>query len=408
VARLAQITRATVLPIFVQGSNSAAFHVAGAIHPGLRTASLAREFLNKRGRPIDIRIGRPVSAETLRSFPDSTDAINYLRCRTYLLENVPDSRSDTFRPPKRAVAAQNSPNEWAAELARLGPDRKLCESGELAAYVGSQRELPAVVREIGRLREIAFRRVGEGAGRVVDLDRFDSYYDHLTLWNRETQEIVGAYRLAPSAEVIAKRGIGGLYTSTLFRYGEQLMRRIGPAVELGRSFIRPEYQKQYAPLLLLWKGIACYVARRPQCATLFGAVSISNDYHPVSKHLLVKFLEAYRAETLMPMVTPRRAYRPDERLFRRTGLVRRVPEELGELSALIADLEHDGKGVPILIKQYLKTGGRLLGVNVDRNFSNAIDALIMVDLRTAPAALLERYMGKIPAAEFHAYHAAKG
>lgn len=408
VARLAQIARAPVLPIFVKGSNGAAFQFAGAIHPGLRTASLPREFLNKRGRLIDIRIGRTVSSDTLRAFTDTTDAVEYLRCRTYLLENLPDKTGDTFRPPKRAVVAEDSGNQLATEIARLGPARKLCESGELAAYVGSERELPAVVREIGRLREITFRRAGEGSGRAIDLDRFDRYYDHLTLWNRKTQEVVGAYRLAPSVDVIAQRGIGGLYTSTLFRYGKQLMDRIGPAVELGRSFIRPEYQKQYAPLLLLWKGIACYVARRPECATLFGAVSISDDYHPLSKHLLLKFLEAYRAEALAAMVAPRRAYRPDERFLRRTGLVRRVPEALDGLSALIADLERDGKGVPILIKQYLKCGGRLLGFNVDRNFSNAIDALIMVDLRTAPAALLERYMGKIGAAEFRAYHAGKG
>jgi hypothetical protein len=122
----------------------------------------------------------------------------------------------------------------------------------------------------------------------------------------------------------------------------------------------------------------------------------------------VKFLEAHRAAALASMVTPRCAYRPDERLFRRTGLVRRVPEELDELPALIADLERDGKGVPILIKQYLKTGGRLLGFNVDRNFSNAIDALITVDLRTAPAPILERYMGKAKAAGFRAWHAARG
>jgi putative hemolysin len=408
VARLAQIARAAVLPIFVKGSNSAAFQFAGAIRPGLRTANLPREFLNKRGRLIDIRIGRPVSAETLRLFPDAADAVEYLRCRTYLLENLQEVKSDTFRPPKRAVAAEKSRSQWAAEIARLGPESKLCGSGELAAYVGSERELPAVVREIGRLREIAFRRAGEGSGRDIDLDRFDRYYDHLTLWNRETQEIVDAYRLAPSADVIAQRGVGGLYTSTLFRYGKQLMDRIGPAVELGRSFIRPEYQKQYAPLLLLWKGIACYVARRPECATLFGAVSISDDYHPVSKHLLLKFLEAYRAEALAAMVAPRRTYRPDERFLRRTGLVRRVPAALDELSTLIADLERDGKGVPILIKQYLKCGGRLVGFNVDLKFSNAMDALIMVNLRTAPAVLLERYMGKIGAAEFRAYHAAKG
>jgi putative hemolysin len=325
-----------------------------------------------------------------------------------LLESARPS-TDTVRSPKRsiAIAAATPQADLTREIASLPADRLLSESGDLTVYAVTQSECPAVVREIGRLREIAFRGVGEGAGRELDLDRFDGYYDHLALWNRETGEIAGAYRLARTPGVLATRGLGGLYTSTLFRYSKTLLDRIGPAVELGRSFIRREYQKQYAPLLLLWKAIAAYVARQPECATLFGAVSISNEYHPVSRHLLVKFLEAHRAEALARMVSPRCAYRPDERLFRRTGTLRRVPEDLDDLSALIADLERDGKGVPILIRQYLKTGGRLLGFNVDRYFSNALDALIMVDLRTAPVPLLDRYMGKTRAAEFRAWHAAR-
>lgn len=409
-ARLAQLAGAAAVPVFFGGANSPAFHVAGAIHPALRTASLPRELLNKRGRTIPVRIGAPVSAETLRRFGDATEAVEYLRCRTYLLETVSHHWGDSLRPARRVARLANEVPRavLAREIASLPPERMLCESSELAVFAGSMTEFPAVVREIGRLREIAFRRAREGTGRAADLDRFDEYYDHLALWNRETQEIAGAYRLAPTDAVHQHRGLGGLYTHTLFHYSKDLLQRIGPSVELGRSFIRPEYQKQYAPLLLLWKAIACYVARRPECATLFGAVSISNDYHPVSRHLLVKFLEAHRAEALARMITPRHAYRPDERLFRRTGIVRNVPEDLDRLSDLIAELECDGKGAPILIKQYLKTGGRLLGFNVDHHFSNALDALIMVDLRTAPAALLDRYMGKTRAAEFRAWHAARG
>jgi putative hemolysin len=409
-ARLAQMAGAPAVPIFFRGGNSAAFHFAGAIHPMLRTAILPRELLNKRGQTIEVRIGRPVSADTLRRFDDAADATEYLRCRTYLLESEAEPRADTerLRKPPAPLAAAAPQAEIAGQIARLPPQRLLCESGGLAVFVARQEEFPAVVREIGRLREIAFRRVGEGTGRDADLDRFDRYYDHLALWDRETARIVGAYRLAPAPDVLASHGLNGLYTSTLFRYSKKLLERIGPAVELGRSFIRPEYQKQYAPLLLLWKAIACYAARRPECATLFGAVSVSNEYHPVSRHLIVKFLEAHRAEGLARMVTPRSAYHPDERLLRRGGVPRRVPEGLDDLGTLIAELERDGKGVPILIKQYLKTGGRVLGFNVDRHFSNALDALIMVDLRTAPVPLLDRYMGKTRAAEFRAWHAARG
>jgi putative hemolysin len=399
---------AAAVPIFFRGGNSAAFHFAGAIHPLLRTASLPREFLNKRGRTIALRIGRAIGAETLRGFADEAEAADYLRCRTYLLETESEA-GDWPRIAKREtpVTQAVSQAELEREIASLAAERLLCESGDLAVFLASRGEFPAVVREIGRLREIAFRRAGEGTGRKTDLDRFDSYYDHLALWNRETKEIVGAYRLAAAPDVVASRGLGGLYTSTLFRYSRELLERIGPAVELGRSFIRPEYQKQYAPLLLLWKAIACYVARRPECATLFGAVSIRNEYHPVSRHLLVRFLEAHRAEALSKLVTPRRAYHPNERLLRRVGSLRRVPADLEQLNSLIADLECDGKGAPILIKQYLKTGGRLLGFNVDRQFSHTLDGLIMVDLRTAPAPLLDRYMGKTKAALFRAWHAAR-
>ena len=145
------------------------------------------------------------------------------------------------------------------------------------------------------------------------------------------------------------------------------------------------------------------MASRPDCATLFGGVSISNDYTRISRHLLVKFLEAHRSEELAGMVAPRCPYRPTADIFRRAPLPA-VPRDLDGLSSLVADLEADGKGVPILIKHYLKTGGRLLGLNVDRRFNNALDALIMVDLRLAPDAIQERLFGKSGAAEFRALH----
>ena len=184
-----------------------------------------------------------------------------------------------------------------------------------------------------------------------------------------------------------------------------MARRVASPLELGRSFVRLEYQKQDAPLLLLWKGNGRYVGSRPECATLFGGVSIGNDYYPVSRRLMVQFLEGRRKEDLAGMVVPRRAYRPAGRLFRLTGAIPRVPAGLDELSAPIADLEGDGKGVPIPIKQYLKTGGKLLGFNVGRGFSNALDALILVDLRNLPPAPLERYLDKPGAGAFSAWHA---
>jgi putative hemolysin len=411
-AWMAQRAGAAVVPIFFAGANSMAFQVAGAVHPSLRTASLPRELLNKRGHPVEVRIGRPVAPATLQSFRTPREAIEYLRCRTYVLEDAGHA-ADAHRfhpalmfPWKAPIAAAPPASQVAHEIEGLPPARRLAEAGELAAFIGAAHEFPTAMREIGRLREIAFRGAGEGTGRSIDLDRFDAHYLHLVLWNCEARQVVGAYRLGPTPDILPRHGVRGLYTSTLFRFSPDLFDRIGPAIELGRSFIRPEYQKQYAPLLLLWKGIARYAATRPECATLFGGVSISNDYHPVSRHLMVKFLETRRAADLAPLVSPRRPYRPAEHVFRRTGVVTRVPDDMEELSGLIAGMESDGKGVPILVKQYLKTGGRLLAFNVDRGFSGTLDALIMVDLRTAPAPMLERFLGKPGAAAFAAWHAA--
>jgi putative hemolysin len=409
IARLARISGSAALPVFFQGSNSLGFQLAGAVHPMFRTASLPRELLNKSGRQIRVRIGRPIPSAELLPMPGDREVTEYLRWRTYLLDDSDTVRPfpprlPSFRKPANIVAAPPR-NQLAAEIARLGSERKLCESGEIAVYLGGASELPNVLREIGRLREIAFRHAGEGTGRAIDLDRFDGHYWHLFAWNHARDEVVGAYRLGVTGEILPKFGVDGLYTSTLFRYSRHLFDRVGPALELGRSFVRLEYQKQYAPLLLLWRGIGQFVARRPECATLFGGVSISSRYHAVSRYLLVRFLETHRANELAGMVIPRRPYRPGPRVVRHVGGMP-MPDDVDDLSKLIADLESDGKGVPILVKQYLKTGGRLLACNVDRHFADALDALIVVDLRTAPAPLLERYLGKSGAQVFTAWHSA--
>lgn len=409
IARLARSSGSPALPVFFQGTNSMTFQLAGAVHPMFRTARLPRELLNKSGHHIRVRVGRPIPVAEFPALSGDREVTEYLRWRTYLLDDSEKvhtfpPRLPSFRKPALIVDASPQ-SQLAAEVAHLSADRKLCESGGLSVYVAAAGEIPHVLHEIGRLREIAFRQAGEGTGRAIDLDRFDKHYRHLFAWNHSRGELVGAYRLALTTEILPKYGLGGLYTSTLFRYGRNLFDRTGPAVELGRSFVRLEYQKQYAPLLLLWRGIGQFVARRPECATLFGGVSISNRYHAVSRYLMVRFLEAHRASELAALVTPRRPYRPGPRVVRHVGGMP-LPEDLDNLSKLIADLESDGKGVPILVKQYCKTGGRLLACNVDRNFADALDALIVVDLRSAPAPLLERYLGKAGAQVFAAWHGA--
>src|SRR5271166_4645621 len=399
IARLIRLTRAVVLPVYFLGANSALFQLLGFLHPRVRTALLVHELLNKHDRSIELRIGKPITPEKVRSFQDDLALTRYLRHRTYLLQNREAPK------PHRKVAAQAPAaavlsDSMAREVSALGPDRILADSGDFDVLLGKADEIPNILEEIGRLREIAFRNVGEGTGEPVDLDSFDRYYRHLFVWNRATREVVSAYRLGPSDEIVQKMGPGGLYTHQLFAWKPSFLERIQPALELGRSFVRLEYQKTFAPLLLLWRGIGQFLVRNPKYRVLFGPVSISADYTRASRQLMVGFLNTYhQSPDLAPLVAARNPFRVSPSI-RTRELVSTAVWDIEELSALIADIEIDRKGVPILLKQYLKLGGELAAFNVARNFSNALDGLIVVDLQKTDVRVLQRYMGPDGAAAF--------
>jgi putative hemolysin len=270
-------------------------------------------------------------------------------------------------------------------------------------YFAAAHEIPQLLREIGRERERTFREVGEGTGRELDLDVFDRSYLHLFVWSRANRELVGAYRIGRSDDLLREQGLGGLYTSTLFAYKPRLFESMGPALEMGRSFIRPEYQRSYVGLLLLWKGIGQLVQREPRYATLFGPVSISADYRSASQRLLVAFLEQNRyVHEWSRWVRPRCP--AGRELHRGLPFGPGRLADLEDVSSFISEIEADQKGVPILLRQYLKLGGRLLGFNVDPDFSNVLDVLIMVDLRRTDEKILARYMGREGASAFLAHH----
>jgi putative hemolysin len=412
--RLLRRTGAAALPVYFCGHNSVGFQLMGMLHPKLRTAFLLQEFLRQKDKTVEVRVGSAIPPDSLTAIGNDREAVEYFRWRTYLLArrsklNASWSTALRSRLASRIqlpVALGVPPEFLAEEVARIPKDRCLAESGELAVYVGTAREMPHLLHEVGRLRELTFRKVGEGTGKSRDLDPFDDYYWHIVLWHKTKQELVGAYRAGDTAEILAERGISGLYTSTLFHYDERVFQKLGPAMELGRSFVRPEYQRQYAPLLLLWKGIARMVARRPQIPVLFGAVSISNAYNEASRELIYRFFEARMHEDeLAGLIEPRRPFRPAAlRRWDCRGMSQ-VLRDLDELSQPITDVEADGKGLPILLRQYAKVGGKLLGFNVDRKFSNVLDGLVVVDLRKTEAAVLERYMGRENAARFRLVHA---
>jgi putative hemolysin len=403
-ARFALRAQCPVIPVFFEGANSLSFQLTGTIHPRLRTMGLAREFRKLRGRTIPVRIGSPIPYSVLKAYGEPDRATEYLRSRTFFLSHRLSATSgNAVRPvpdPQPPAPDLGSPTRrlLSDEVAALPPECELLRNGDFTVYLAGALQIPRLLLEIGRRRELAFRLVGEGTGRQIDLDWFDDHYYHLFLWNRADNRLAGAYRLALTSEVLERFGIRGLYTSTLFRYQPQFFERIGPAVELGRSFVSPEYQKSYSPLLLLWKGITRFIQQRPEAAVLFGAVSISRDYRAASRGLMATYLSARATHDLARLVAPRLRFRaPGSTSIRRLAS---VAANIEDISLSISDIEADGKGIPVLIRQYLKAGGKLLALNVDPNFSDALDALLLADLRTAPPAILERCLGRADAKAF--------
>lgn len=435
VARIARMAKADVLPIHFPGGNGTLFNLLGLIHPRLRTLMLPRELLNKRGASIVPRIGEVVPYARLAEFADDRTMIDYLRLRTYSLADA----AKTPRPGARGLAKAAivkaaasiqgvtkvapgkkepaklvraiAPGALRHEVEALPKDRLLAESGALRVFWMRRREAPLLMREIGRLRELTFREVGEGSGKPLDVDRFDAHYDQIVLWNHETGEVVGGYRVGRTDEIIERFGPRGLYTSTLFKYKRPLLDKITPALEMGRSFIRKEYQRSYAPLLLLWKGIGRYACRLGRYKTLFGPVSISKEYLALSREVMVRWLEtagqSEEASVLADLVRPKSPPRLVN--MRRLGCSDELLLAIKDLEAmteLVSELEADRKGAPVLLRQYLKLGGKILAFNVDKAFGDCIDGLILVDLTQTERKTLDRYMGKDEAAAFLANHGA--
>jgi putative hemolysin len=413
IGRLIHITKVPVLPICFRGTNSVAFQVAGLIHPVLRTLMLPRELLKKRNSTIHVKIGKPIPYKKIRERQEPSKLMAYLRFRTYLLgksfSRPPEIRSiqtknRCFNGEPESIIPAVDKDFLMMEISKLPPEQKIAQIGSQYVCYARAHQIPWVLREIGRLREISFRETGEGTGKAVDLDQFDQTYIHLFLWNPEKEEIMGAYRLGEADLILQEHGKDGLYSHTLFNYGNRLLKEINPALEMGRTFIRKEYQKSYNALLLLWRGIGEYVVRHPQYKILFGAVSISNDYHSYSRDLMVAFLKMnHFLPHLSMMVKPRKPYKKRQRIFK-TDTIYVHEGNLDEISSWISGIENDGKGFPILLKQYLKMGGKILCFNIDPDFGDALDGLIMVDLTETESKVLKRYMHEEGLKRFYDHH----
>jgi putative hemolysin len=383
IARLLRQSKACAVPLYLDGRNSALFHLAGLIHPRLRTALLPHELLNKQSSQLRLRCGHAIDAKKISEIESDVDLTEHLRWRTYLLAKRPASAPMPIRQ-----SSQVPPGARASQIFRALPETALFESEEYSVFLAEGSKLGPLLDEIGRLREASFREVGEGSGQDRDIDRFDSHYQHLLLWHRGNREIAGAYRLGVVDEILPKMGASGLYTSSLFSFRPDFFSAIGPSIELGRSFIRTEYQKSYQPLLLLWKGIGRFLLQHGKARTLFGPVSISANYSLASRELIATVLQTQG----LRFVTPKNPLR--------SKLPVSPHCDAEEMQSLVAELEADGKGLPVLLRQYLKLGAKLHAFNVDANFQNCLDGLIVVDLARTERRLLDRYFGAEGAQEF--------
>ena len=374
--------------MYFEGHNSLLFQLASVFHPDLRTLLLPREMLRRRSTRVRVQIGKAVKKDAMAAFAGNESLTAWLRLRTYDLALRASESSE-----KRAllpIPAARSSAGLENEISGLSHDSLLFEQGQYRAYIARMQECPNVLFEIGRLREVTFRAVGEGSGNPIDVDRFDARYRHLFVYDEKEKRIVGSYRLGFCDELLRVQGVSGLYTSTLFKYDLAFVRTLDHTIELGRSFVSVDYQRSPLALALLWRGIGQVLTRNPEYVRLMGPVSISGRYTESARRLMVSFLE--NLEKDLPMKRIVRARRPP-----REGLTSlKVPSpccNMRQLGRLVAELDSGQRGIPVLLERYLELGGQVLALNVDAKFGNCVDALIVVDVPSAPASMLRRFLG---------------
>ncbi|UZP66325.1 lysophospholipid acyltransferase family protein [Desulfovibrio mangrovi] len=413
VARIIRKTGADVLPLYFHGRNSLMFNIMGLMHPLARTAMLPRELLKKQGSSVKVSVGKIIPSSLLNGqngLASEEDVTNYLRVRSYSLRQQEKRRFFplTFgrtAPPPMPLALPRPKASLLVELDELPKEQILLRENGYTVFETRAFQMPNMLHELGRLREATFRPIGEGSGRDLDLDPFDYEYNHIILWNEADQQIAGAYRLGQVRKLITTAGSKGLYCSTLFKFKKHFFAQYGDSVELGRAIVHPDYQRDYNPLMLLWKGIGQFVLRRPGLRYLFGPCSLPLNFNQYTLATTVRYLETHHANMkLETMVTGRKP----PRLKPPKG----VPHDIdiknisfSSLNGLVKDMEN-GRPLPILFKHYLKLGGRIGAFHEDNSFGT-LDAFLLIDLAQAPRNMLCRYMGKEAANAFLLHHTAE-
>jgi putative hemolysin len=387
-----------VVPVYFDGHNGFLFNMLGMVHPSLRTAKLPSELFNKRGCKIRIRIGKPVSKDEIAAYDNSLKLLNYLRARTYMLGAgfVKDQgllrMKNIFKVRKKAqpVIDEQDSLSLEKEIEVIRQNSKVCEEANYEVFVCEARKIPRLLQEIGRLREITFRDVGEGTNKSIDLDKFDIYYQHLFIWDKFNRLLVGAYRIGKGDEILFSYGKRGFYLAELFHIKKALVPLLEQSLELGRSWVRREYQQKPLPLFLLWKGIVSFVSQTSQYKYLIGPVSISNQFSGFSKSLIVNYiLNHHYNEDLASYVRPRKPFKTGFSKAHAAVLLE-GKTALKDVDALVSELELANMKVPVLLRQYIALNAKIIAFNIDPKFSDSLDGFLVLDLTSAPQDLLQK------------------
>lgn len=396
-----------VVPIYFHAKNSRLFYQLSRLSDTLRTAKLPSELLTQKNRVIKVRIGNPIKVTAQNEYSEISDFTEFLRKKTYMLAKSFEKKSilknipTTLKTPKepKEIVTEISSELISDEIACLRNNkRRLLESKNYEVFLAPANEMPSTLREIGRLREITFRAIGEGTNEAIDLDKFDRYYHHMFLWDTASQCIAGAYRMGLGQEIFEKFGIDGFYLQDLFRFEPELHKMMSESIEMGRAFIIKEYQLKPMPLFLLWKGIVHTTLRFPDHKYLIGGVSISNQFSNFSKSLMIEFMKShYYDPYLAQYIHPKKEFKVRLKDADKEFVFDESAADLNKFDKLIDEIEPGALRLPVLLKKYIKQNARIVAFNVDPLFNNAVDGLMYIRIADLPESTVKPVMEEFQA-----------
>jgi putative hemolysin len=403
VIRKAQVP---VVPIYFHAKNSRLFYLLSKISSTFRTAKLPSEVFSQKRRVIKVRIGKPISVSEQNEHATIEEYSEFLRKKTYMLAN-PFEKESNFLPtptlkipksPKKIVTAASQDKMIKEVDALRSTDCRLLQSKNYEVFFARASKIPNILHEIGRLREITFREVGEGTNEPIDLDKHDQYYHHLFLWDADANKIAGAYRMGLGSEIYPKYGINGFYLNDLFRFEPELYDMMHKSIEMGRAFIIKEYQQKPMPLFLLWKGIMHTTLRYPEHKFLLGGVSISNQFSDFSKSLMIEFMKSnYYDPYIAQYIHPKKAYKVKLKDADKDFIFNETESDLNKFDKIIDELEPGSLRLPVLIKKYIKQNAKVVAFNVDPLFNNAVDGLMYIRIADIPESTMKPVMEEFQA-----------